>query len=459
MVRCFTQEEIRQLLHNKFVVILGDSIQRSVYKDLVVHLQRNNFATNAQLKSKGELSFEGDVLVEGGKYGELTNGTDYREVRQYRTDHHLVRFYFLTRVYSEYLESILNDFVNGPQPDVIIINSCVWDVSRYGSKPMKQYTQKLDKLFTRLGDTILSECLVIWNMAMPLGKKISGGFLVPELQHLDKTLRTDVIEGNFYSATVADLHKFDVLDLHYHFRFELQNRVKDGIHWNPIAHRRVTHLLLSHIADAWNVEVPPKSVEESSRLWNEHGQGPCGMSMGPNFQQPFPPPPPLLPPYSLPSLQWGSLWNENSTPERFEYEQCKSNQSRGPSPCFGHHSTYREMGTTVFQNDDPIINAFFPWSMPNSADVYVSPGYTGFDDHLNIKGYSGFGTVNVIQDFGRMSAYSRGLKAAETGYFANCAPFLSNTSKNSARVMRRRSRRPRDSAPYSRPYYYPYNGY
>ncbi|XP_043919568.1 PC-esterase domain-containing protein 1A-like [Protopterus annectens] len=182
MVRCFTQEEIRQLLHNKFVVILGDSIQRSVYKDLVVHLQRNNFATNAQLKSKGELSFEGDVLVEGGKYGELTNGTDYREVRQYRTDHHLVRFYFLTRVYSEYLESILNDFVNGPQPDVIIINSCVWDVSRYGSKPMKQYTQKLDKLFTRLGDTILSECLVIWNMAMPLGKKISGGFLVPESQ-------------------------------------------------------------------------------------------------------------------------------------------------------------------------------------------------------------------------------------------------------------------------------------
>lgn len=69
--------------------------------------------------------------MEGGTLGELTNGTHYKEVRQYRTDHHLVRFYFVTRVYSDYMESILADFQAGPQPDVVIINSCLWDVSRY----------------------------------------------------------------------------------------------------------------------------------------------------------------------------------------------------------------------------------------------------------------------------------------------------------------------------------------
>uniref|UniRef100_H3A212 Family with sequence similarity 113 n=2 Tax=Latimeria chalumnae TaxID=7897 RepID=H3A212_LATCH len=249
-------KEAKLLLHNKFVAILGDSIQRSVYKDLVVVLQKNAYASNKQLKSKGELNFEHDFLVEGGVLGEQTNGTGYREVRQYRTDHHLVRFYFLTRVYSKYVESVLLDFQAGPQPDVLIINSCIWDISRYGREPMEDYKNNLEKLFTRLDEILLPECLVIWNMAMPLGKKISGGFLIPELQHLDQTLRFDVIAANFYSATMADSYKFDVLDLHYHFRFELQNRVKDGIHWNPIAHRQISNLLLSHIAEAWSVEVP-----------------------------------------------------------------------------------------------------------------------------------------------------------------------------------------------------------
>uniref|UniRef100_H3AR84 Family with sequence similarity 113 n=1 Tax=Latimeria chalumnae TaxID=7897 RepID=H3AR84_LATCH len=249
------QKETKLLLHNKFVVILGDSIQRSVYKDLVVLLQKNALVTQDQLKSKGETSFEHDFLVESG---EQTNGTGYREVRQYCTDHHLVRFYFLTRVYSEYVESVLSDFQAGPQPDVLIINSCIWDISRYGSNSMREYKSNLKKFFSRLDNILLPECLVIWNLAMPLSSEINGGFLTPKLHHLGlgQKLPFDVIAANFYSATMADSYKFDVLDLHYHFRFELQNRVKDGIHWNPIAHRQISNLLLSHIAEAWSVEVP-----------------------------------------------------------------------------------------------------------------------------------------------------------------------------------------------------------
>lgn len=260
----FSAEEAQQLFHNKFVAILGDSIQRSVYKDLVLLLQKDIYLSTSQLKSKGELSFERDFLVEGGRFGELNNGTKYREVRQYRTDHHLVRFYFLTRVYSDYLESILADFRTGPQPDVLIINSCVWDVSRYGLRSMEDYKVNLEKLFTRMDEVVLPECLVVWNMAMPLAHKITGGFLIPELQHLDKTLRRDIIEGNFYSATLAASHKFDVLDLHYHFRFDSQNRLKDGVHWNQIVHRKITQLLLAHIADAWGVEVPKRKANTGS---------------------------------------------------------------------------------------------------------------------------------------------------------------------------------------------------
>nr|XP_003228729.2 PREDICTED: PC-esterase domain-containing protein 1A [Anolis carolinensis] len=256
----FTSEEVRQLLHNKFVVIMGDSIQRSVYKDLIRLLQTDSLLTSAQMKAKGELHFENDCLLEGGLLGGLHNGTNYREVRQFHQRHHLVRFYFLTRVYSPYLESILDHLQTGPQPDLVILNSCVWDVSRYGPSSMKKYRTNLEMAFNRLDAALSPSCLVIWNMTMPLGPKVTGGFLIPELQHLSQTLRNDIIEGNFYGATLAGLHLFDVVDLHYHFRFDLGNRVKDGVHWNNVVHRRITHLLLAHVADAWGVIIPEKKI-------------------------------------------------------------------------------------------------------------------------------------------------------------------------------------------------------
>lgn len=73
----------------------------------------------------------------GGQLGELHNGTRYREVRQFcsGSGHHLVRFYFLTRVYSEYLEGVLEELAYGPTPDLVIINSCLWDLSRLERGP------------------------------------------------------------------------------------------------------------------------------------------------------------------------------------------------------------------------------------------------------------------------------------------------------------------------------------
>lgn len=83
-------------------------------------------------------------------------------------------------------------------------------------------------------------------------------FLPPPSQIENKApqLRHDVIEANFYSGTLADSYGMDVLDLHFHFRFSLQHRTKDGVHWNALAHRRITSLLLQHSAQAWGVVLP-----------------------------------------------------------------------------------------------------------------------------------------------------------------------------------------------------------
>uniref|UniRef100_A0A3B4ZLC3 Family with sequence similarity 113 n=1 Tax=Stegastes partitus TaxID=144197 RepID=A0A3B4ZLC3_9TELE len=263
-----TQCQARQLLHNKFIVILGGSVQRSMYKDLVLLLQRDQYLTLPQLKSKGELSFERDCLVEGGSMGPMTNGTEYREVRQYRSDHHLLRFYFLTRIYSPYVESVLEDFRHGLKPDVIIISSCVWDISRYGLEGLEEYKENLHKFFGQIRTIVCHNCLLLWALAMPLGKKIKGGFLVPEIQPLaSPTLCYDIIEANFYSCQLADAYGLDVLDLHFHFRLSLQHRVPDGIHWDALAHRKISSLLLQHAAEAWGVKLrdPPSLLEQGQK--------------------------------------------------------------------------------------------------------------------------------------------------------------------------------------------------
>uniref|UniRef100_A0A3B5LCI3 Uncharacterized protein n=1 Tax=Xiphophorus couchianus TaxID=32473 RepID=A0A3B5LCI3_9TELE len=241
------------------------SIQRSVYKDLVVLLQKDRYLTLRQLKSKGEMSFELDCLVEGGCLDRMNNGTAYTEVRQYQSDHHLIRFYFVTRIFSRYMQSIIQDFRQGLKPDVVIVNSCVWDISRYNPKWVDDYKANLKRFFGELKSFLPEETLFVWNLTMPLGERIKGGFLVPEVT---PQLRYDVIEANFYGGTLADNYEMDVLDLHFQFRFSLQHRTKDGVHWNAIAHRRITALLLQHIAQAWGVMLTADG--EKSGFTNMH---------------------------------------------------------------------------------------------------------------------------------------------------------------------------------------------
>ncbi|KAI4800072.1 hypothetical protein KUCAC02_016609, partial [Chaenocephalus aceratus] len=69
-------------------------------------------------------------------------------------------------------------------------------------------------------------------------------------------------------GTLADAYRMDALDLHFHFRFSLQHRTKDGVHWNTLAHRKITSLLLQHFAQAWGVLLlcPLESVGEEDFL-------------------------------------------------------------------------------------------------------------------------------------------------------------------------------------------------
>ncbi|XP_047399847.1 PC-esterase domain-containing protein 1B-like [Sciurus carolinensis] len=271
--------EVRQLLHNKFVVVMGDSIQRAVYKDLVLLLQKDCLLSSSQLKTKGELSFEHDELLEGGRWGRMHNSTHYREVRQFCSSHHLVRFYFLTRAYSPYFEDILAELRWGEHaPDVVVMNSCVWDLSRYGRDFPRSYREDLGNLFRRLDQVLPQSCLLVWNTAMPVAEIVSGVFLAPEGETCRTSLREDVMEANFYSSAEAARRGFDVLDLHFHFRHAGQHRQRDGVHWDERAHRHLSQLLLAHVADAWGVDLPSHHL---GGRWIRDDPSPAGRRAGP----------------------------------------------------------------------------------------------------------------------------------------------------------------------------------
>ncbi|KAH9520323.1 PC-esterase domain-containing protein 1A [Bulinus truncatus] len=198
----FLSTEVSTILHNRFIVIIGDSIQRGIYKDIVLLLHENRFLTERELRNKGEFNFMNDKLIEGGRKGEMCNGINYREVRQFQTDNHLVRFYFITRCYNTYMESILNDLKKEPLPDILIINSCLWDITRYGQNAINEYKDNLDKVFGRFSQCLPKNCLVLWNTTLPISSSARGGFLVPEIEFMTSTLRLDIIEANFFAKHV-----------------------------------------------------------------------------------------------------------------------------------------------------------------------------------------------------------------------------------------------------------------
>jgi len=77
------------------------------------------------------MSFLGDELVEGGELGVMCNGKEYSEVRNFQQPDRMIRFYFVTRCYSSYMETVIADLCQPPYPDVIIMNSCLWDITRF----------------------------------------------------------------------------------------------------------------------------------------------------------------------------------------------------------------------------------------------------------------------------------------------------------------------------------------
>ncbi|KAL3184202.1 hypothetical protein MRX96_032318 [Rhipicephalus microplus] len=198
----FESNDVHNVLDNKRLVLMGCSNVRAIYKDLICLHQYNEFISNEILRQKMENSCFGTS----------------------------VSFYFLTKIYSGYVERILADMAIDSAPDVIIASSCLWDITRWGPNGVEEYKANLQPVLRPPEQ----------NTALYIAGHLADSS-PPWLR---------------MSAT-ADRYGIDVIDIHYHLRMFLEYRAEDGIHWLPKGVRLCTNLVLTHIALSWGSNGSP----------------------------------------------------------------------------------------------------------------------------------------------------------------------------------------------------------
>ncbi|CAF0961671.1 unnamed protein product [Adineta steineri] len=247
-------ETLYSLLRNKYVLLCGDSGMRSMYKDIILLIQgQNRLLTSDELKAKlddHDMSTLNDQLLAGDK---KTNDTSYYERRCYLTNTHFIKFVFLTRCFSGQMRNELREIAENKSivPDIILLNSAVWDITKYEKNSEKEYAQLLEECFRSIRSIIPPQTIVIWLTATPFSRDARG--VLDETRSDKKNfLRIRMFHINTFSSELAKKYNFQVIDLHYLLRKRVQHRCKDGMHYDALIHREITTHIARYISCGLN---------------------------------------------------------------------------------------------------------------------------------------------------------------------------------------------------------------
>jgi len=290
MCDIFTQADVRELLKGKSCLFIGDSIMRNMYKDLVwltTH-PRQEFLQTKHMQRKGEQNLGGPLgrgglpeeqLIRGGP--NVSQGRYYEEERDYYSDRCgknlggiQYSFYFITICWSRKLYDFLEEYPRkyGSYPDVIMINSALWDINRWGTGGTRQFRYNIHSLLHNLKWLLRGKSYVqvIWMTTPPISTEIRGGFMVKQLEFSKLAMRCNIMEGNQYAANAAAAYGFDVLDMHYYMMPQIHRRAADGIHWNAEAVRMQVNVFLTHFCLARGIELKNRWKESRNPKMTEN---------------------------------------------------------------------------------------------------------------------------------------------------------------------------------------------
>ncbi|XP_008467867.1 PC-esterase domain-containing protein 1B-like [Diaphorina citri] len=258
MADTFLKSEAWALLRKKHILFIGDSNTRALYKDLLCLLCTGRLITQRENQAKGEPSFLNDQRI---MFSGLRKTRDYVEDRIWREGRVTIEFSFTTRVFNRRIEERLtSNFYRQHPPDVVIINSTLWDLTRWGPDGYLAFKTNIVKLMELLKQSLPPSTLVIWLTALhPSSTHTSSALVVKDLDFIKKFLQYNVLEANFYAAGVVQKYGFNVLDIHYYTRLLCYRRRPDGVHYTCTAVRYMTNLILTHIALSWNMTLPGRT--------------------------------------------------------------------------------------------------------------------------------------------------------------------------------------------------------
>jgi len=246
----------------KTFMFMGDSIMRNLYKDFVWLTSDNtngNLIPQRHMQAKGEETFMGDNVIT--KSNENLRGRDYEEERDwYSGEHNDIQytFMFITKCYSDKLEKSIRNWKDkyGSYPDFILINSCLWDINRWGPKGIDDFKENVPKLMKLFKGLLPDYTQLMWMTTPPISVDVRGGFMIEQLEFTKHSMRFNVMESNVYAANVVASYGYDVIDMHYYLLKQINRRCPDGIHWNPDAVRLQLNIVMTHIALARDIPLP-----------------------------------------------------------------------------------------------------------------------------------------------------------------------------------------------------------
>ncbi|XP_022915504.2 PC-esterase domain-containing protein 1A-like [Onthophagus taurus] len=248
-VELFAKDDAINLFKSQRILMFGDSNMRALYKDLIWLTRYGTLIPNEKLRAKNEDSFSGDKRLSEGV---LTASRNYVEIREYKREFHL-HYEFITRIYTKKFE----DFIESLKvpPNFIIMNSCVWDLSRWGPNGIQDYKANVDKTLHLLRNKFPKTCIV-FTTTLPISLKARGGFLTENVQFLNAVLPFSIVEANNYVAKCCRKYDIDLIDLHYYMQYQIDSLVMDGIHWDPAAIRFINNIIFTNLCQKVGKQLP-----------------------------------------------------------------------------------------------------------------------------------------------------------------------------------------------------------
>jgi len=274
MCDIFMPEEFGDMFRNQHIVILGGSQMRGLYRDMVWLLNHPSIIPNELLGGKLESRFPDmektewkdkkpdeelykifhkdnrDYLLDSRG---LTSGRTYIEPRWYHNKKYKVTilYIFTVQVFQKELEDTLLNYEKnyGAPISTIIMNSTLWDVNRFGPQCKFEYKKNIQKLLKVVREVLPKEDGSFIFLTCPLVSEEtqSRGMNVPGLEFQCFFTRYNVVEANAIAAHEVTRAGYGVLDLHYFFQLQQFRRKRDGIHWDIMANRMITNLILTYI--------------------------------------------------------------------------------------------------------------------------------------------------------------------------------------------------------------------